>query len=126
MTDIQFILECPFDKPLKAKEKAKLISDVLACLKLGGITDARIENSYYVDRRSLAEPFVIALQVLAAVADIATIAMAIRNLLREQKSEKEIQLETGTIKLTIKGKMSNEDIVRLVRESGKIAEKEKR
>jgi hypothetical protein len=121
MVDAKLFVHLPVDKPLKVKEKEELIAELLSAFKSERILDAKVIDSYYSEERALSEPLSIVFVILTAMANIATIAMAVRTFLRNRNVKKEITLTTETLKLTIKGNMSDRDIVKLVKEYGKIA-----
>ena len=121
MGDTKLLLHLPVKKPLKGKEKEELIAELTSVFKSKEISDAKVTDSYYLDKRALLEPLRIVFVVLTATANVATIAMVVRTFLKDRNVKKEINLEIGSIKLTINGDMSDEAIIKLVEESGKIA-----
>jgi hypothetical protein len=121
MGDIKLLLHLPVNKPLKGKEKEELIAKLVSVFKAKGISDAKVTDSYYLEKRALPEPLNIVFAVLTATANVATIAMVVRTFLKDRNSKKETNLEIGSMKLTINGDMSDEAIIKLVKESGKIA-----
>ena len=118
-------LALPVSAPLKKKAKQKIIEQMISAFKKKDVQDVVVSFSHYVDKRASTEPLLIVLTILTATADIATIATAIYTFLKDYSPQKEINLSIGDMKLKIKGSMSDEEIVKLVREAGKIAKKKK-
>lgn len=125
MNETKLILHFPYGKPLKKNEKNKFMEELIASFKAIGVSDAKVEDSYYVSKHALPEVVTFVLVILAATANMATIAMAIREFLKSREDIKDIRLETESLQLVIKGNMSDEDIIKLVKEGRKIVETEK-
>jgi len=125
MTETELTLYLPCGKPLKKNEKAMLISEITSEFKSVNLSDVTVKDSFYEVKRAMPEVIELVLAVLAATANIVTIAMGIRNFLKKREDIKEIRLKTKSLQLVINGKMSDEDIIQLVEQAGKIVEKEK-
>jgi len=99
------------------------MTDIIKNFRKFRDAEVSIEDSYYVEER--AEPGILTfVLVIGVLADLATIALAIRDLLKERKDIMRFKLETKSLKLTIKGDMSDETILELVKEGTKKVEEE--
>ena len=119
------MLYIPSGTVLKVDEKTTLIDDLTSSFNTLGITDIQLEETYYIDRRSLFEQLTLVLALLTASADIATLALAIREFLQKHENYKEVLLETDSMRLKIKGDMSDKAIIDIVKETRKIASERK-
>lgn len=126
MPETKLELAIPVKSALKEKQKLKLFDDLISAFKKNNVFDAKVADFYYIEKRALAEPLNLILVILSGAADIATITMVIWTFLREYDSKKEIELEVGEVKLKVRGNMSDKEIVELVKEAGKIANKKKK
>lgn len=126
MKETRLVLHFPYGKPFKKKEKEKLLNDVVSSFKAVGVSDARVEDSYYMSERAVTGIVTFVLVILTAAANVATLAMAIREFLKDHKDIKDMRLKTESLQLTVKGNMSDEDIIELVKEARKIIEAEKK
>ena len=108
--------EIPVPSALKRTKKTRLIEEIISSFEAGGISDVGIVDSYYLDLRSDIEPlaFVIVIQVIA---NIVTIALGIREFLRKPEAEgiREFRLKTDSKSVVIKGEMSLEDIIKILK-----------
>jgi hypothetical protein len=90
-----------------------------------GDSSAKVADSYYESKHALPEVVTYVIVILTAIADIATIALAIREFLKKQSDIKDLRIKTKSIDITIKGNMSDEEIRKIVEEGRKIVESEK-
>lgn len=125
MTETEFTLHIPCGKPLKKNEKNTLIDEIISEFKSANLFNIAVKDSFYETKRAMPEVIELVLVLLTATANVMTISIGIRNFLKKRKDIKEIQLKTKSLQLNIKGKMSDEDIIKLVEKAGKIIEKEK-
>lgn len=63
------------------------------------------------------------LLLLGAVADVATIALAVWTFLKERDNKCDISLEVGDFRLRIRADLSEKEIIALVKEAKKSANK---
>lgn len=125
MKETKLVLHFPYGKPFKKNEKEKLMNDVISSFKAVGISDAKVEDSYYISERAVTGVVTLVLVILTAAANIATLAMAIREFLKDHKDIKDMRLKTESLQLTVKGNMSDEAIIKLVKEARKTIETER-
>jgi hypothetical protein len=111
-------------KEYKKAEKEQIIADIISAFKSVGDSSAKVADSYYESKHAMPEVVTYVLIVLTAVADIATIALAIREFLKKHSDIKELRIKTKSIDITIKGNMSDEEIRKIVAEGRKIVESE--
>ena len=126
MKETKLVLHFPYGKPFKKNEKEKLMNDVISSFKAVGISDAKVEDSYYISERAVTGVVTLVLVILTAAANIATLAMAIREFLKDHKDIKDMRLKTESLQLTVKGNMSDEALIKLVKEAQKTIEREKK
>lgn len=117
---IEFSL--PLIKPFKKTEKDELFNELISSVSNVGGNEVKIHDSYYMNHRAAAEPPIIFFIVLGAIADIVTIILGFRDFLRKKPQYKEFNLKTDALEITIKGNMSDKEIVKIVREGRKIVE----
>jgi len=120
----EFILHFPFGKPFKKAEKERLIANIISSFESVGDSSAKVKDSYYESKHAMPEVVTLVLVVLTAVANIATIALAIREFLKKQSDIKELRIKTKSIDIVVKGNMSDEEIRKIVVEGRKIVENE--
>jgi len=122
MIEKLWTLHFPYAEQIKADEKKKLIDDAILGFKSAGASEVGIVDTYYVSELSEAgmTTFVI---VLSAIADVVSVAMAIRTILKSREKNSEILLETPLMKVRINANMSDEAIVKIVKEVSKTLEK---
>lgn len=125
MKRIELAFYLTYGRPKKDEEN-KLIDDLISSFQAIGVSDAKVESSYYVSERAMPDAATLVLVVLTALSNIATLTMAVRDFLKDHEHVKAISLETGSLKLNIKKGMSNEDIIKLVTEARKILETERK
>jgi hypothetical protein len=112
MSETKLMLEIPMSDVLKEKEKTKLIDTLILAFKKNDISDVKVVNSYYKEKRALTEPLYLILEITAIGVPIITVlVMAIWAFLKESgnsKSDnsKEINIEVEGLKLSIKGNMT--------------------
>jgi len=114
-------LQIPMDTVLKEKEKAELSQQFANNLTAKGIRDVKLADTYYLEKRSTAEPIgYLVLLYLGGIADIVGIALAIWTVLKERNSKKEVTVKIGDeIFVKVKGNMSEKDVIELVKEAKK-------
>jgi hypothetical protein len=122
LEETELVLEFPLDNPLKKDDRTKLTNELLSSLQEHGIT-ARVKDYHYTSKRAFPEVVALAL-VLGMVADIVTIAIALREFLRRRKDIQEFRLRTKSMQLVVKGDMSDKTIIELVKEGKKIVDKQ--
>lgn len=120
----KFVLHLAYGKPFKKAEKEQIIADIVSAFKSVGNSSAKVTDSYYESKHAMPEVVTFVLIILTAVANIATIAMAIREFLKKHSDIKELRIKTKSIDITIKGNMSDEEIRKIVAEGRKIVESE--
>jgi hypothetical protein len=125
MGSTEFILRFPFGKPLKKAQKEQINADIVSAFQKVGDSSAKVADSYYESKHALPEVVTYVIVILTAIADIATIALAIREFLKKQSDIKDLRIKTKSIDITIKGNMSDEEIRKIVEEGRKIVESEK-
>jgi hypothetical protein len=125
MDSTKFILHLPFGKPLKKAQKEQINADIASAFQSVGDSSAKVEDSYYESKHALPEVVTYVVVVLTAIADIATITLAIREFLKNHSDIKELRIKTKSIDITIKGNMSDEEVRKVVAEGRKIVESEK-
>lgn len=125
MRETELILHFPYGRPLKNSKKEELTSELISAFKSVGVSDVKLKDSFYESKRAAPEIVAWVIRVIAVTADIITIAIAIRNFLVKRKDVKEIRLKTNSLQLAVSGRMSDEEIIKLVQEAGKIIGKEK-
>jgi len=126
MKETRLVLHFPYGKPFKKNEKEKLVNNVISSFKAVGVSDAKVEDSYYISERAEAGVVTLVLVILTAAVNIATLAMAIREFLKDHKEIKDMRLKTESLQLTVKGNMSDEALIKLVKEARKTIEREKK
>jgi hypothetical protein len=114
-------LQIPMDTVLKEKEKAEFSQQFANNLTAKGIRDVKLADTYYLEKRSTAEPIgYLVLLYLGGIADIVGIALAIWTVLKERNSKKEVTVKIGDeIFVKVKGNMSKKDVIELVKEAKK-------
>lgn len=123
MSETKIVLEIPVNDALKEKEKIRLIESLISAFKKADISDVKAVDSYYREKRALIEPLYFVLEIVIMGTPIITIiSMAIWAYLRESgdiksDSRKEINLRVGDLKLSIRGNMTKEEIVELVKKT---------
>ena len=120
----KFLLRIPCGKALKRSEKERLNQEIVSAFQSVGDSSARIDETYYESKHAAIEVVTYVAIVLTAMADICTIAMAIREFLKKEKNCKEIQIRSdfNHTEILIKGNMSDEEIRKIVVEGRKISE----
>jgi hypothetical protein len=121
----KFVLHLPYGKPLKKTEKEQIVADIISAFKSVGDPSVKVEDSYYESKHAMPEVVTYVLVILTAFADIATIALAIREILKKRMDIKDLRIKTNSIEITIRGNMSDEEIRKIVAEGRKIVESEK-
>jgi len=115
------------DIVLKENEKKELSKAFTASLTEKGIQQVELTDTYYMDKRSAAEPVgYLVLLYLAGIADIVSILTAIWTVLKERDSKKEVIVEVGDIVVKVRGDMSQKEVIELVREAERTADKRKK
>jgi len=125
---LQIKLEIPLDSVMKEKQKNDLISDFATGMAKKGIQNISLSDSYYLDKRSAAEPIgYLVLFYLSSIADIVSIVIAIWSVLKERRNKKEVTINIGKdIFVKVNGDMSEKAIIELVKQAKKqSAKKEK-
>ena len=125
MGPTKLTLHFPYGKPLKRVEKDRLITDITLSFQTAGDSSVKVEDAYYESKHAMPEVVTLVLVVLTAMANIATIALAIREFLKKRPDIKELRIKTKSLDLVIKGDMSDKEIRRIVKEGRKIVEGEK-
>lgn len=125
MGSTKLTLHFPYGKPLKKAEKNRMVIDIISSFESVGDSSTKVQDSYYESKHAMPEVVTWVLVVLTAVADIATIAIAIREFLKKHSDIKELRIKTKSIEITVKGSMSDEEIRKIVAEGRKIVEDEK-
>lgn len=121
----KFILNIPVGVPLKKAEKEKLNADLISSFQAIGDSSAKIEDSYYESKHALPEVVTYVVLVLTALSNIVTISKAIRDFLKKQTKAKNIRIKTDQIDITIKGDMTDEEIVKILTAGRKLIEDKK-
>ena len=117
-------LRLPYGEPIKKAKKDRLIADIISSFEGVGDSSAKVEDAYYESKHAMPEVVTWVLIVLTALANIATIALAIREFLKKHSDIKELRIKTKSIDITIKGNMSDEELLKVVAEGRKIVESE--
>jgi hypothetical protein len=106
---------------LKDKEKAELSRNFMDSLTAKGVPAVELKDVYYLEQRSATEPLgYLVFLYLSGVADIVTILLAIWTVLKERKKPKEVTVKIGdAVYVKVKGDMSEEEILKLVKEARK-------
>jgi len=120
----EFVLHFPHWKPFKKAERERLIADIISSFNSVGDSSARVKDSFYESKHAMPEVVTLVLVVLTAAADIATIALAVREFLKKRSDIKELRIKTKSIDIAIKGNMSDEKILKIVAEGRKMVENE--
>ena len=117
----------PIERVLKEREKVELSQRFIYGLTENGIEEATLTHSYYVERRSAAEPLnYLVLLYIAGVADVVSILMAIWTVLKEKQNTKEVTVQISEgVCVKIKGNMSQEELLQLIKEAKKPIGKKK-
>lgn len=118
-------LHFPYGEPIKREKKDRLVADIISSFQSVGDSSAKVEDSYYESKHAIAKAVTWVVVVLTTLADIATIAMAIREFLKKDSDITELRIKTKSIDIAIKGSMSNEEILKIIDEGRKIVEAEK-
>jgi hypothetical protein len=118
-------LRLPYGEPIKKAKKDRLIADIISSFEGVGDSSAKVEDSYYESKHAMPEVVTWVLIVLTALANIATIALAIREFLKKHPDIKELRIQTKSIDIAIRGNMSDEEILKVIEEGRKIVESEK-
>lgn len=111
----------PTERVLKEREKAELSKSFLDSLTENGIPEVSLLETYYVEKRSAAEPIAyLVFTILSGVASIATILTAIWTALRKKDDRKEVTVKIGdTVFVKIRGNMSQDELLQLIKEAKK-------
>lgn len=125
MKSTQLVLRFPYGESIKKTKKDRLIADIISSLESVGDSSAKVEDSYYESKHAMPEVVTWVLIVLTALADIATIALAIREFLKKNPDVKELRIQTKSIDIVIERNMSDEEILKIIAEGRKIVESEK-
>jgi hypothetical protein len=125
MKSTKLILHFPYGKPFKKAEKDRMIADIISSFESVGDSSVKVEDSYYESKHAMPEVVTWVLAILTAVANVATIALAVREFLKKHPDIKEIRLKTNSIDIVVKGNMSDEEMRKIVAEGRKIVESEK-
>ena len=114
-------VQIPMEKVLKEREKTELSKSFLGSLTEHGIPEASLLETYYLEKRSAVAPIgYLVYIILSGVANVATILMAIRTALREKDSKKEVTVKIGNrVFVKIRGNMSQEELLELIKEAKK-------
>ena len=117
LEETEFILHFPYERALKKSEKDELINELMSAFNSVGVYDVKVKESHYLTE--LAAPGISewVLRIIAAASHIINIAKAVRNFLKRRKNIKEIYLETESFRMVVKGEMSDEEIIRIIREA---------
>ena len=117
MEETELTLHFPCERPLKESEKDELTSELMSAFNSVGVYDVKVKESHYLTE--LAAPGISewVLRIIAAASHIINIAKAVRNFLKRRKNIKEIYLETESFRMVVKGEMSDEEIIRIIREA---------
>ena len=123
MKETKITLSFPFNRVLKNKERETLTSSIVATFREFGNLHVKLEDFYYEEER--AAPAILDLVlVIGVVADVATIALAIREFLKGQRTDKYVRIRTKELDLHIKGNMSDDAVLKLVKEGRKTVEEQ--
>ena len=125
MKPTELELRFPYGEPIKKAKKDRLIADIISSFEGVGDSSAKVEDPYYESKHGMPEVVTWVLKILTASANIATIALAIREFLKKHPDIKELRIQTKSIDIAIRGNMSDEEILKVIEEGRKIVESEK-
>jgi len=128
MLETKTILEMPISEALKKDEKTVITEVLLKAFESAEIPAAKIVDVHYRDKRAQVEPLYIVFEILSAAANITTIVVAIWTFLKAKDGdkEKEVNLSINDFHLRIKGSMSREEIIEIIKEARKTATQHKK
>jgi hypothetical protein len=126
MPETMIRLEIPVNDPLKDNAKNEILNNLISAFKKAGMSNVKVVDSCYIDKRSSVEPLYLSLLFLGAVADITSIALAVWTFLKERDNKSYINLEVGDLRLRIRANLSDEAIIALVKEAKKSGNKKKK
>lgn len=113
----------PIESPLKKDQKDELEVVITSTLEKSGAKDVKLTDSYYLEQRSAVSPMELIL-VISAIADLLTIALALREILHDKRMKgiREFRFRSNNELIIIKGDMTADDVSKMVRE---VKEKQK-
>ena len=117
-------LSIPLDAPLKEAEKERFTNGIITSFGKIGIDSAKIVDSYYEEQRA-APTFFDFVMVINLAANLFTIALGIREFLKKEKKIKHAHLKTDSLSLYVEGNMSEETLLKLIKEGRRVVEKKK-
>jgi hypothetical protein len=123
MRETKYTLEIPVEKPLKEKEKVALIDELSSTFESLLCSDVVFGDVHYMEKRGATEALSLILNFVIATAEIIGVALAISMFLKSRKSEKEVTLKNNELTISIRGNMTNKEIIDLIKAGGRVAEK---
>jgi hypothetical protein len=106
-------------QPFKRKELNEFISIMDEYVKTKGDYHVELEKYEYNEHRG-ADVGLFLLLVIGGIADIFTIVLAIKELTKKKPEFKEIKITVGNKEIAIRGDIEDSELVKLVKEAGKI------
>ena len=120
----KFLLRFPSGKAFKKPEKERLNQEIISAFEAVGDSSVRIEETYYESKHAAAEVVTYVVVILTALANISTIALAIREFLRKEKKVKDITIKTDSVEVRIKGTTSEDEIRTIISGARKLAKEQ--
>jgi hypothetical protein len=121
----KYTLEIPIEKPLKEEEKARIIDELSAAFRSSGWSNVLVEKVYYLEKRGEAETLSLVLNFVIATAEIIGVAITVSRFLKSRRTDKEVVVKDGNLTISIRGDMTNKEIINLIKAGGRVAGEKK-
>ncbi len=111
--DLLLRLEIPVNQPLKLNDKQEFLQSVINQFKAGGVTEVKLQDSYYADHKAAEIPpaLVIILQITASVSTIIASSFAIMRMMKTASVS--VKRKDGSY-VKVKDGMTDDDVLKLL------------
>jgi hypothetical protein len=121
MEETKYTFEIPIAKPLKEEEKATIIDELSTAFRSSGFSNVVLKDVHYLEKRGEAETVSLVLNFVIATAEIIGVAITVSRFLKSRKTDKEVVVKKGNLTISIKGNMTNEEIISMIKAGGRVA-----
>ena len=118
-SSFEFHLKVFIGSPFKKSELDEWVNILNEFVKTKGDYKVALSNYYYEEHRG-EQIGLFLFMLISGVADLLTITLALRELIRKKPILKEITIRVGEKEIIIKGNIEDSEIVKIIRESRKI------